>query len=77
MATVSVDCVFSADGSVRLRRVQLDGKWQTVGQGRQWLDQDGRHVLIMLARNDVLEIVLKFDTLVWELVPRRSDRHLV
>ena len=77
MTTVGVDCVFSLNGSVRVRRVQINGKWQSVGQGRQWLDQYGRHVLVMNSGNEVREIILRPDTLTWELKPGRSDVKIV
>ena len=47
METVAVDCRFAEDGAVQVRKVHLNGRWQSVGQGWQWLDENGRHVLIM------------------------------
>ena len=63
---IEVDCTFDADGRVRVRRVRLGRPWQLVEQGRQWADADGRHVLIMLA-GGVRELLLRADTLTWEL----------
>ncbi|MBX7254526.1 MAG: hypothetical protein K1X50_21270 [Candidatus Promineofilum sp.] len=63
---IEVDCTFEADGRVRVRRVRLGRPWQPVEQGRQWADADGRHVLIMLA-GGVHELLLRADTLTWEL----------
>jgi len=63
---VEVDCTFDADGQVRVRRIRLGRPWQSIAQGRQWLDGDGRHVLVMLD-GDVRELVLRTDTLAWEL----------
>lgn len=63
----AVDCVFQADGTVQVRRVQLNGRWQHVGQGRQWLDEHGRHLLIMLPDNQPRELLLRAHTLTWEL----------
>lgn len=68
METVAVDCRFAEDGVVQVRKVQLNGRWQSVGQGRQWLDENGRHVLIMLPGDDVRELVLQAGTLRWEMV---------
>jgi hypothetical protein len=68
---VSVDCLFEPDGQVRVRRIGLDGRWQSVGQGRQWQDSDGRRVLIMLPNNQTAELLLRADTLTWEFRPRR------
>lgn len=70
MTNIAVDCVFLEDGSVRLRRLRRNNeKWQPVEQGRQWRDDDGRHVLVMIGGSDVYEIVLSADTLTWQLKP--------
>jgi hypothetical protein len=63
---VEVDCTFESDGQVRVRRIRLGKPWQMVEQGRQWADADGRHVLILLS-GAVRELVLRADTLTWEL----------
>lgn len=68
MKTVGVDCRFAEDGVVQVRKVMLNGRWQSVGQGRQWLDENGRHVLIMLPGEEVRELLLQPETLQWELV---------
>lgn len=67
MKTVGVDCRFAEDGSVQVRQVQVNGRWQPVGQGRQWLDENGRHVLIMLPGEAVRELVLQPRRLQWGL----------
>jgi hypothetical protein len=67
MKEIGVDCTFTAGGRVRLRRVEIDGQWQSVEQGRQWVDGDGRHVLVMFRQQQVAEIVLSPATLTWEL----------
>ncbi|RMG97705.1 MAG: hypothetical protein D6706_08275, partial [Chloroflexi bacterium] len=64
---VGVDCLFGVDGAVRVRRIQLGGDWVPVVQGRQWLDQAGRHVLVMLPGEQVGELVLRADRMAWEL----------
>lgn len=63
---VEVDCTFDEDGRVRVRRIRTGKPWQAVEQGRQWADADGRHVLIMLP-GGVRELLLRADTLAWEL----------
>jgi hypothetical protein len=73
MVTVGVDCTFTAAGNVQVRQVQIGEQWQRVGQGRQWLDQHGRHVLIMLPGSRVREIVLRPDTMAWELIRDRGE----
>lgn len=72
MESVGVECRFGQDGAVQVNKVQLNGRWLPVGQGRQWVDENGRHVLIMLPGNEVRELVLQPDTLRWGLVPVRG-----
>ena len=68
MKAIGVDCRFKIDGSVRVRRVEIEGDWVSVGQGRQWVDENGRHLLIMLPNNQIREIILRADTMIWEMV---------
>ncbi|MBP9502593.1 MAG: hypothetical protein KBF17_10580 [Candidatus Promineofilum sp.] len=63
---IEVDCTFDGDGRVRVRRIRRGRPWQTIEQGRQWVDADGRHVLVMLS-GEVSELLLRADTLIWEL----------
>lgn len=69
MQPIGVECVFAKEGDVRVRRVQMNGTWIAVGQGRQWVDDYGRHVLIMMPNNQVRELILRPDKLVWRLKP--------
>ena len=71
VSAISVDCLFEPDGQVRVRRIGFDGRWQSVGQGRQWLDGDGRHVLVMLPNKQTAELLLRANSLTWEFRPRR------
>lgn len=66
MNNFAVDCIFLEDGSVRVQRVRLNNNWIAVEQGRQWQDEEGRHVLVMVSGTDVYEIVLSGKTLTWE-----------
>ncbi len=68
MKPISVDCRFKRNGSVRVRRVAIEGDWVSVGQGRQWVDGNGRHLLIMLPNNQIRQITLRADTMTWEMV---------
>ena len=70
MESIGVECRFSQDGAVQVKKVLLNGRWQSVGQGRQWLDENGRHVLIMLPGERVQELVLQAGSLQWGLVER-------
>ena len=74
---IGVECTFSKDGRCRVRRIQIDDNWVSVEQGRQWVDRQGRHVLVRIPGQPVQEILLKPDTLTWELVNGRSDIQMV
>lgn len=74
---IGVDCQFSASGRIRVRRIQRDKKWIPVGQGRQWVDQLGRHVLVMTPHDQVLELVQQPDTMRWVIWPRNSRPKMV
>ena len=67
MNQVGVDCRFNLDGSVVVKRIFMDGEWLGVGQGRQWVDHEGRHILIMLAGDEVGELLLQGETMTWWL----------
>lgn len=70
---VGVECTFLADRTVKVRRVEIDGRWQPVGQGRQWVDEDGRHVLIMISGDNVYVLTLQANTLIWKMKPISSS----
>lgn len=73
---VEVEAAIREDGRVNVRRIRLDGRWQAVEQGRQWRDDEGRHVLIML-NNRVHELLLSAETLRWELHSRTGNHTIV
>lgn len=77
MSKIGVDCIFRPDGSIQVRRIQVDGSWQSVGQGRQWHDVEGRHLLVMLPDQQTRELCLRSDTLKWELRPLSSQTNVV
>jgi hypothetical protein len=74
MEQVGVECTFEPDGRVRVRRIQLAGRWLPVAQGRQWVDDAGRHLLVMLPDEQIVELVLLAVDLTWRLAPRRGRR---
>jgi hypothetical protein len=77
MKNVAVEVVFAADGAVQIRQVQVDGQWLAVELGRQWVDDNGRHCLIMLPDNSVREIILQPDTLTWIMKPLPGGQQIV
>jgi hypothetical protein len=74
MKAIGVDCTFAVDGTVQVRRIAVDGAWEAVEQGRQWLDEAGRHVLVMRGGVAVREIVLQRDGLAWGLKKQQGPQ---
>jgi len=77
MNAAAVDCVFAADGTVKVNRVNLGNGWRPASQGRQWLDQGGRHILIMLPGEAIYELILRSDTMLWEIARGRGEVRVV
>lgn len=70
----AVEAHFEADGAVRLRRFTWGQRWLDVSDvGRQWLDVDGRHVLVMVADRRTFELLLEQENLAWRVVRAPDD----
>ena len=69
---IGVECTIGKDGTVKVRRIEVGDRWLAVEQGRQWVDENGRHVLIMVPGGDAQEILLSANTLQWQLVSRST-----
>jgi hypothetical protein len=70
----SVEARFEADGAVHPRRFTWQDAWLDVSDvGRQWLDPDGRHVLIMVAGRRTFELLLERSGLTWRVVRAPED----
>jgi hypothetical protein len=82
-----VDARFEADGQVRPRRFTWDRRWLNVTDvGRQWVDLDGRHVLVMAQASHrqggtepmttsrkTFELLLERESLTWRIVRVFND----
>jgi len=67
--STAVQVRFEGDGEVRPRRFTWEGRWLDVSDvGRQWVDEAGRHVLVMVAGRRTFELVLRRDSLCWQIV---------
>ncbi|HSM55337.1 MAG TPA: hypothetical protein VK879_04210 [Candidatus Sulfomarinibacteraceae bacterium] len=77
MESIGVECIVEEDGSVRVRRIRRNNVWEGVEQGRQWQDEEGRHVLLMLRGTTVREAVLSSDDLRWRLKESRGPRRQI
>ena len=74
---LSVNCTFGRNGRIWIKRIKLDDAWLVIEQGRQWQDENGRHVLVMRPGGQVEELLLSAKTLRWELVPRPRNRQII
>ena len=74
---IGVECEFAKDGRCHIKRIQINENWVPVEQGRQWVDRQGRHVLVRILGQPVQEIVLKPDTLTWQVVNGRTNIQMV
>lgn len=77
MESIAVDSIIEEDGSVRVRRIRRNNVWEGVEQGRQWQDEDGRHVLLMLQGTSVREAVLSSGDLRWRLKKGHGPRRQI
>ena len=68
---VGLDAQIDASGNFCVRRIELDGRWLPVGQGRQWQDDAGHHIMIMTPDQDTRELILRVGSSRWELKPKR------
>jgi len=78
----AVEARFEADGRVHPRRFRWDQNWLNVTDvGRQWVDLDGRHVLVMAQASQrqggtewmtnsrrTFELLLERESLTWLIV---------
>lgn len=62
---IGVECNFDEQGQVQVRRIAQDGRWQVVEPGRQWVEKDGRHVLVLVGGSRPAELIFLRDTLTW------------
>lgn len=69
---IEVSARFSTDGEI----IPICFNWQgleypVVSTGRRWQDAKGRHMLVMVPDNEVLELVFISDKMLWYLnLPR-------
>lgn len=68
MEEIAVECTFSPEG-IRVHRIRPADRWLPVEQGRQWVDEAGRHVLVMVPGQQAQELLLRRETLSWLLGP--------
>ncbi len=66
---IGVECRFTSEGRIEVNRIQIDGRWLVIVQGRQWIDRGGLHVLVMAQGVAAQELILQADTMTWQMRP--------
>ncbi len=70
----AVEARFEADGALRPRRFTWRGAWLPVSDvGRQWVEADGRHVLVQVAGRRTFELLLERESLAWRVARAPDD----
>jgi hypothetical protein len=65
---ISVTCFIDAQGHTNLQNLTWRGKQYTiVAVGRQWDEDDGRHVMAEAADNTRFELQLRREDLIWRV----------
>jgi len=64
---IGVACFFDEEGKIAVQRISMDNQWMVVSQGRQWVDEEGLHVLIMFADDQARELILESSSMNWKL----------
>jgi hypothetical protein len=71
----AVETRFETNGRVRPHRFVWQEAWLDVTDvGRQWLDDAGRHVLVMVAGQQTFELLLERETLIWKVTRAPEER---
>lgn len=73
-----VEVSFDEQGRPRVRRFSWEGKMLPVTSvGRNWMDEDGRHLLVMAAGERIFELLLERSELRWRVVGHLPQSYLV
>jgi hypothetical protein len=65
----AVEARHATDGSVHPQRFTWQGDWLSISDvGRQWMDEAGRHVLVMVSGRHTYELLLERGELLWHVV---------
>jgi hypothetical protein len=69
VAPTAVEARFDSKGQARPRRFTWNGAWVDITDvGRQWVNSDGRHVLVMVGGRHTFELLLERESLAWRVV---------
>jgi len=77
MEEVEVTARFGPQGKITPLNIKWKGRvHQVESTGRQWKDEDGWHILIMLAGERVFELVLTLGDGIWRINAVRDGKNL-
>lgn len=71
MEPINVTAKFTDKGNIILLRLDMPGQILKVeSTGREWEEEDGRHMLAMVEGNRVYHLLFSPQNLMWYIVPR-------
>lgn len=77
MDLIEVTARFAKDGNIYPQRLNWQGVELPVeSTGRHWQDQEGIHILVMVPRERVLELIYHTADSLWYLKQLPAGRHL-
>jgi hypothetical protein len=75
MEKITVTATFDSQGNITPLAIERQGKSiQVLSTGREWLDKEGHHILVMLTENEVSHLV--FAEGIWYLMPHERNRKM-
>ncbi len=75
MEPIEVTARFSEDGTITVQHFAWNGgRYHVESAGRQWTDDDGQHMLVMVAGGQIYELVFKGSEGRWYIAKLRPDR---
>ncbi len=75
MDPIEVTARFSEEGNIIVQHFAWNGsRYHVEFAGRQWTDDDGQHMLVMVAGGQIYELIFKGSERRWYITRVRSDR---
>jgi hypothetical protein len=75
MEPIEVTARFSEDGKITVQHFAWNGgRYHVESAGRQWTDDDGQHMLVMVAGGQIYELVFTGIEARWYIARVKPDR---
>jgi hypothetical protein len=75
MEPIEVIARFSEDGTITPQHFSWNGsRYHVESAGRQWTDDDGQHMLVMVAGGQIYELIFKGIERRWYITKVKPDR---